>query len=236
NVAGFSVSADGHKLVYRAATGGGPGAAAAAGPPPAPSLFLVDADKVPPQAGAGRLNVSLRMYLDPKEEFKQIFNEGWRNQRDYLYVPNLHGTDWVKDKEMYGAMLPYVMHRADLNYLLDMMGAEIAIGHSYVRGGDMPEVPASQGGLLGADFAVDSGRYKVTRIYDNENWNPDLRSPLAVPGANVNVGDYILAINGIELKAPDNIYRLLDGTANRQTSLTVNDKPTIDGARQVVVI
>jgi tricorn protease len=176
------------------------------------------------------------MYLDPKEEFKQIFNEGWRNQRDYLYVPTLHGTDWNKDKEMYGAMLPSVMHRADLNYLLDMMGAEIAIGHSYVRGGDMPEVPQVQGGLLGADFAIEGGRYKVTRIYDNENWNPDLRSPLAVPGANVDVGDYILAINGIELKAPDNIYRLLDGTAGRQTSLTVNDKPTMDGARHVVVV
>ena len=235
NVGGFRVSADGHKLVYRAGGGGGPGVGAA-GPPPAPSLFLVDADKTPPQAGAGRLNYSLRMYLDPKEEFKQIFNEGWRNQRDYLYVPNMHGTDWAKDKEMYGAMLPYVMHRADLNYLLDMMGAEISIGHSYVRGGDMPDVPASQGGLLGADFAIDSGRYKVTRIYDNESWNPDLRSPLAVPGANVGVGDYILAINGIELKSPDNIYRLLDGTANRQTSLTVNDKPSMDGARQVVVV
>jgi len=176
------------------------------------------------------------MYLDPRQEFQQIFNEGWRNQRDYLYVPNLHGTDWARDREMYGAMLPYVRHRADLNYLLDMMGAEIAIGHSYVRGGDMPEVPQVQGGLLGADFAVENGRYKVTRIYDNENWNPELRSPLAVPGVNVHVGDYILAINGIELNAPDNIYRLLDGTANRQTSLTVNDKPAMDGARNVTVV
>ena len=100
----------------------------------------------------------------------------------------------------------------------------------------MPEVPQSPGGLLGADFAVEGGRYKVTRIYDNENWNPDLRSPLSSPGATVNVGDYILAINGIELKAPDNIYRLLDGTANRQTSLTVNDKPSMDGARHVTVV
>ncbi len=89
------------------------------------------------------------MYLDPKEEFKQIFNEGWRNQRDYLYVPNMHGTDWPKMKEMYGQMLPYVMHRADLNYLLDMMGAEIAIGHSYVRGGDMPDVPQVAGRIAG---------------------------------------------------------------------------------------
>ena len=235
SVTDYDVSADGRKLAFRQGGGGG-GGAAPGGRPPAPSLFVVDADRNPPQAGTGRVNYSLRMYLDPREEFKQIFNEGWRNQRDYLYVPNLHGTDWAKDKEMYGAMLPYVMHRADLNYLLDMMGAEIAIGHSYVRGGDMPDVPQVQGGLLGADFAIENGRYKVTRIYDNENWNPDLRSPLAVPGANVNVGDYILAINGIELKAPDNIFRLLDGTANRQTSLTVNDRPTLEGARQVVVL
>src|SRR5207302_529753 len=130
-VSDYDVSADGRKLVYRAATGGGGGPAAFGGRPPAPSLFIVDSDRTPPQPGQGRLNFTLRMYLDPKEEFKQIFNEGWRNQRDYLYVPNLHGTDWVKDKEMYGAMLPYVMHRADLNYLIDMMGAEIAIGHSY---------------------------------------------------------------------------------------------------------
>jgi tricorn protease len=176
------------------------------------------------------------MYLEPREEFKQIFNEGWRNQRDYLYVPNMHGADWPRMKEMYGALLPYVNHRADLNYLLDNMGAEIAIGHSYVRGGDMPAVPNSQGGLLGADFAIENGRYKIARIYDNENWNPDLRAPLAAPGLDVAAGDYILAINGTELRAPDNIYRLLDGTANRQTALTVSRQPSMDGARQITVV
>ena len=237
-VAAYEISADHRKLLYRAAgggggAGGGPGAEANL---PAPQLFLVDADRTPPQAGQGRLNYSLRMYLDPKEEFKQIFNEGWRNQRDYLYVPNLHGTNWPKMKEMYGQLLPYVMHRADLNYLLDMMGAEIAIGHSYVRGGDMPSVPQVVGGLLGADFVIDQGRYKVSRIYDNESWNPDLRSPLATPGANVSVGEYILAINGVELNAPDNIHRLLDGTANRQTTLTVNSTPSVQGARTVTVV
>jgi tricorn protease len=237
-VAAYEVSADGHKLLYRAAGGGGGGRGqgAAAGAPPVPSLFIVDADRTAPQPGQGRLNTTLRMYLDPREEFKQIFNEGWRNERDYLYVPNMHGSDWPKMKEMYGQMLPYVMHRADLNYLLDMMGAEIAIGHSYVRGGDMPDVPQSPGGLLGADFAIENGRYRVTRIYDNENWNPELRAPLSVPGATVGVGDYILEINGVELKAPDNIHRLLDGTANRQTSLTVNDKPAMSGARHVTVV
>jgi tricorn protease len=199
-------------------------------------LFLVDADKAPPSGGQGRVTAALRMYLEPKEEFGQIFNEGWRNQRDYLYVPNLHGTDWPKVKQMYGQFLPYVRHRADLNYLLDNMGAEIAIGHSYVRGGDMPQVPPSTGGLLGADFAIDAGRYKIARIYDTESWNPDLRAPLAAPGVEVAVGDYILAIDGVELRAPDSIDRLLDGTANRQTVLTVGGKPAMEGTRQVTVV
>ena len=235
----YAVSADGRKLLYRTGSAGGRGAGrggrggAEGG---GAGLFIVDADRNPPQPGQGRVSATLRMYLDPREEFRQIFNEGWRNQRDYLYVPNLHGTDWVKDKEMYGAMLPYVNHRADLNYLLDMMGSEISIGHSYVRGGDMPSVPPSYGGLLGADFSIEGGRYKITRIYDTESWNPDLRAPLAAPGVDVKVGDFIVAINGEELKAPDNIYRLLDGTANRQTVLAVNDKPALDGARQVTVI
>lgn len=241
SVAEYDVSSDGRKLVYRtaAAAGGGGrgrGGNAAADGPARPQLFLVDADRQAPTAGTGRLNATLRMYLEPKEEFKQIFYEGWRNQRDYLYVPNMQGSDWPRMKEMYSQLLPYVNHRADLNYLIDNMGSEIAIGHSYVRGGDLPTPPTSPGGLLGADFAIENGRYKITRIYDNESWNPDLRAPLATPGVEVAAGDYILAVNGEELKAPDNIYRLLDGTANRQTSLTVNSKPSMEGARQITVV
>jgi tricorn protease len=129
-----------------------------------------------------------------------------------------------------------VNHRADLNYLIDNMGAEISIGHSYVRGGEMPEVPNANGGLLGADFTIDQGRYKITKIYDTEIWNPELRAPLAQPGQNVKVGDYVVAINGEELKAPDNMYRLLDGTANRQTVIAVNSQPTLAGAHNVTVI
>ncbi|HMA24985.1 MAG TPA: PDZ domain-containing protein, partial [Gemmatimonadaceae bacterium] len=235
-VADYDVSLDGHKLLYRAGGGGG-GRGAAAVAANRPGLFLVDADRTPPQAGQGRLSAELRAYVDPKQEYKQIFSEAWRNQRDYLYVPNQHGADWPKIRQMYGAFLPYVNHRADLNYLIDMMGAEISIGHSYVRGGDMPEVANNApGGLLGADFAIENGRYKITKIYDDEEWNTDLRAPLSVPGVDVRVGDYVLAINGQELKAPDNIYRLLDGTATKQTSLVVNATPTMDGARHVTVV
>ncbi|HVA58882.1 MAG: PDZ domain-containing protein [Gemmatimonadaceae bacterium] len=237
-VADYDVSLDGHKLLYRAAGGGGGrgGPGAAGGTPSAPSLFIVDADRTPPPAGQGRLDVSLRMYLDPKAEFREIFYADWRQQRDYLYVPNLHGTDWPRMKAMYGVLLPYVNHRADLNYLMDMMGAEIAIGHSFVRGGDMPEVPRTTTGLLGADFTVQNGRYRITRIYDDESWNPDLRAPLAVPGLDVHVGDYLVAINGQDLAGTDNIYRLLDGTADRQTVLAVNAQPSADGAHDVTVL
>ncbi len=234
----YNVSADGHKLVYRTGEPARTGEATAppTATPPAPALFLVDADKQPPAGGTGRLNSSLRMYLEPKEEFKQIFYEGWRNQRDYLYVPNMHGSDWPRMKEVYGQWLPSVMHRADLNYLLDIMGSEIAIGHSFVRGGDMPKIPPSRAGLLGADFSIENGRYKITRIYDAESWNPELRAPLATPGVNVSVGDYILAINGEQLLAPDSVYRLLDGTVDRQTVLTVNSRPAAEGARQITVV
>jgi tricorn protease len=235
DVRSYAVSADGRKLVYSAAPpGGAPGGPPAR--PVAPSLYVVDADKAPPAKDVSKLSYTLRMWLDPKAEFAQIFAEGWRNQRDYLYVPNMHGADWPKMKEMYGQFLPHVRHRADLNYLLDMMGGEIAIGHSYVRGGDMPEVPPVYGGLLGADFTIESGRYRIARIYDNESWNPELRAPLAVPGVNVSVGDYVLAVNGEELAVPDNLNRLLDGTANRQTVLTVNSRPTLEGSRQVTVV
>ncbi len=213
-VAAFTLSADGHKLLYRT-----PGAAG--------GLFLVDADKTVPAPASGRLAVQLRANVDPRAEFAQMFNEGWRIQRDYIYVKNLHGTDWPKMKTMYGALLPYVNHRADLNYLMDQMGAEIAIGHSFVRGGDIPEVAPVTAGLLGADFTIENGRYRIAKIYDAESWNPELRAPLSAPGVDVRVGDYILAINGVDLRGTDNIYRLLDGTSGRQTVLSVSGVPTI---------
>ncbi len=204
--------------------------------PRRPLVFLVDADRQPPTPGQGHLNVTLRMFLDPKEEFKQIFNEGWRNQRDYLYVPNMHGADWPKMREVYGQFLPYVMHRADLNYLLDVMGSEIAIGHSFVRGGDIPSIPNSRGGLLGADFAIDNGRYKITHIYDTESWNPELRAPLAAPGVKVAVGDYCWRSTESISERQTASTGLLDGTADRQTVLTINNRPVPDGAWQMTVV
>ncbi len=225
NVADYVVSGDGLSLLYKEAG-------------PQGGLYLVPADKdpSPKPMPLGKLSVQLRAHVDPKAEFKQMFDEAWRIERDYLYVKNMQGSDWDKVREQYGALLPFVAHRADLSYLLDEMQAELAVGHSFVFGGDMPPVPTSTVGMLGADFAIDAGRYKITRIYDGESWNPDLRAPLAAPGVDVQTGDYVLAVNGVELRAPDDIFRLLDGTADRQTTLTINAKPTAAGSRNVTVI
>ncbi len=223
-VAQYTVSQDGRRLLYR--TGGQNG-----------SLFLVDAAATAaPAAGTGRLNATLRMWWDGKAEFAQIFEEARRKVRDYFYVPNLHGTDWPKVVAQYKQFLPFVAHREDLNYLLDAMEAETAVGHSYVRGGDLPDGPDANGGLLGADFAIENGRYRFSRVYDSESWNPDLRAPLVTPGFEVRAGEYLLAVNGTELRSTDNVYRLLDGTANRQTVITVNTQPTLQGARQLTVV
>ena len=216
----YTISMDGRKLLWRSGS----------------TLTLGDTDKPAPTGATGRVAASLRAYVDPRAEFRQMFTEGWRNQREYLYVPNLHGADYVRTKAMYAPLLEHVAHRADFTYLLDMLGAEIAVGHSYVSGGDFPEVPTSNVGLLGADLRVENDRYRLVRRYTGESWNPELRAPLAGPGLDVREGDYLLAIDGVELRGADNIHRALEGTANRQVVLTFNRTPTLDGARRVTVV
>ena len=224
SVTSYTISADGKKLLYR--TPGQNGA-----------WSIVDADKAPPQGNAGRLNLAaLQMRVDPATEFAQMFEEGWRIQRDYLYVPNTHGADWSRVKEMYQPFVKDVKHRADFNYLMDMMGGELAIGHSYVRGGDFPEVPNVNVGYLGADYTIAAGHYRIAKIFTGESWNPQLQAPLNGPGLNVAVGDYLLAIDGAPITGNDNIYQVMEGRAGRQTVLTLNAQPTMTGARQVTVV
>ncbi|HXH63465.1 MAG TPA: PDZ domain-containing protein, partial [Gemmatimonadales bacterium] len=153
-----------------------------------------------------------------------------------LYVANLHGADWPALRARYAALLPYVRHRADLTQLLDQLQGELAIGHSFVGGGDLPHADALPVGLLGADLEEAQGRYRIRKIYTGENWNPDLRAPLSAPGVDVHPGDYILAVNGRDLKAPDNPYAPFAGTVGRQVELRVNAKPTNDGSRLVTVV
>lgn len=188
--------------------------------------------------GDGRLNTSeIKIWVDPKAEYKQIFREGWRYQRDFLYVSNVHGAPWNDIYKWYSPWVEHVRHRTDLNYVVDILGGEVAVGHSYTSGGDFPTLDNNNpAGLLGADFAIVNGFYRIKRILTGENWNPDLRAPLSSPGIDVKEGDYLLEINGIPLTADVDIYSLLEGTANRQIKIKVNATPDLATAKSVTVV
>jgi tricorn protease len=213
-----SVSADGKKLLFRRED----------------KVFVVETAKNP-EPGKGEVKLALRAYLDRTAEWKQIFDETIHYERDFFYDPDLHGADWNAVRARYAPLVPYVRHRDDLNYILDQVNGELSVGHSFVRGGDMPEVDKPSGGVLGADLAKDSGRWKISRIYTFESWNPKMLAPLDRPGLKVAKGHYILAVDGVEMTDRDDPYRLLDGTAKRQTLLTINDKPTMAGSWSVTV-
>lgn len=190
-----------------------------------------------PKMGDGRLDLSgMRMKLNPREEWEQIFREGWRNMRDFLYVDNQHGAPWDDVFKWYYPWLKDVNHRSDLSYLLDIVSGEIAVGHSYVRGGDEPNVESIPVGLLGADVEIANNRFRIKHILTGESWNPELTAPIAIPGVDVKVGDYILEVNGKALTADMNFYSLFEATANRQTVLRVNSRPTSEGSRLVTVV
>jgi tricorn protease len=224
----YTLSADKKKLLYSAG-GGGPGSE--------PRMGIVPTDK-PGKVGDGAINVSqLEMQVDPRAEWADIFRETWRIQREYFYDAKMHGADWQAIYEKYHPLLAYVGHRADLSYLIAMIGGELTVGHSYLSGpGDEPDDRHVAGGLLGADFAIDNGRYRISRIFTGENWNPDLRAPLSAPGIQVSEGDYLLEVNGRPLVPPTNVYSLFEGTAGHQVLIRINKTPSLDGSRVVSVV
>ena len=190
----------------------------------------------PPGNGDGRLELGgMRVRVEPRAEYAQMLRDGWRFMRDFLYVDNQHGAPWNDVWEWYSAWLPDVRHRADFNHLLDMLSGEIAVGHSYVFGGDYPDLENPRTGLLGADLDEADGFYRFARIYAGDAWWPDTAGPLSMPGLAVAEGDYLLAIDGVELRPPTNPYRLLEGTAGRTISLTVSSSPSPEDARDIVV-
>ena len=215
----YSISSNGKKILYQSG-----------------ETWIITGTEEPPKPGDGKITVDLQMRLDPRAEWRQIFREAWRFERDYLYVPNHHGADWDKVYTMYEPWLADLGHRSDLTYLLDLLGGELSLGHTFTWGGDTPAIDTVKVGMLGVDFAVENGRYRLKRIFSGENWNPDLRAPLSAPGVKARAGDYLLAVNGAELKPPTSPYAALEGTANRQTALLLNDKPTLDGAWTVTVV
>lgn len=190
-----------------------------------------------PKPDDNKFSVSnIRLKIDPAEEWKQIFREGWRYQRDFLYVDNLHGAPWDKILEWYSPWLEHVRHRSDLNYLVDILGGEVAVGHSYTSGGDFPDIKRVAVGLLGADYGVKSNRYYFKRIFNGESWNPSVKAPLSLSGLNVKEGDYLLEVNGEEVDVSRNLYTYFEGTAGRQTYMLVNNKPSKEGARLITVV
>jgi tricorn protease len=221
-VRSYTLSADKKKLLYQA---GG-------------TSWGIVATERPAKVGDGPINVAqLEMRVDPRAEWQQIYRETWRIQREYFYDPKMHGNDWQAIYEKYRPLLAYVGHRADLGYLIAMMGGELTVGHSYLTGeGDLPREDPVSVGLLGADLAVENGRYRIKRIYTGENWNPDLRAPLSAPGIQVAEGDYLLEVNGRSLVPPTNPYSILEGTAGRQTLIRVNKTPSLEGSRLVTVV
>jgi tricorn protease len=217
-VRSVSVSNDGESMIYRT-----------------PGGWSVVSTASPPQPGDGGLDLDLQMRLDRRAEWQQLFDEAWRYERDFFYDPGLHGADWDAVRDRYRPLVEHVRHRADLTYVLDQMNGELAVGHSFVGGGDRPDVDDSEVGLLGADLVVHDGRWRIDRIYTLESWNPGLSAPLDQPGLRAEEGHYLLAVNGVELTDDDDPYRLLDGTAGRQTLLHLNDEPTMDEAWTVTV-
>lgn len=189
-----------------------------------------------PSASDGHLALGgMRIRIEPQDEWGQMLRDGWRFMRDFLYVDNQHGAPWDDVWQWYSDWLPDVEHRSDFGQLLDMVSAEIAVGHSYVRGGDFPDLTSPRTGLLGADIIASNGGYQISRIYTGENWNPGLTGPLAHAGLGVSEGDYIVAVEGQVLSAPTNPFELLEGTAGRTVRISVNSSPSVEGAREITV-
>ena len=197
--------------------------------------WLLNSSKAPVKPGKGRLKTNMKIKLDPQAAYHQIFKEGWRFMRDFLYVDNVHGAPWKQVYKWYAPWIDHVRHRTDLNYVVDIMSGEVAVGHSYVSGGDFPDLNRVPVGLLGCDFVADKGRYKISKIFKGERWNPGFNAPLGLPGMNVNEGDYLLSINGTELKTDTNPYSLLEQTSGREIYIKVNSTPSMDGAREILV-
>ena len=220
----FVVSANGEKALYRQ------------GPPPA-GPWIIAGTAAAPKPGEGALKLAdMEVYVDPRAEWNQMYHEVWRVERDFLYDPNHHGLNIPATEKKYSAYLPGVGGRADLNYLFVEMLGEVTIGHMFVGGGDVPKPREVKGGLLGADYKVENGRYRFARIYNGENWNPELRAPLTQPGVDVKTGEYLLEVNGQDVRPPAEVYSFFENTAGKQIKIKVGPNPDSKDAREVTVI
>jgi tricorn protease len=217
----YSLSKDGSKLLYRKEG----------------VLGIVD---VAPgkKVGDGKISTgNLMALVDPRQEWMQMFNEAWRLERDFYYDPGMGGLDWKAIGERYRQLVPYVAHRADLNYILGELIGELSTSHAYVGGGEFPKVARVGVGLLGADYALDagSGLYKFARVYRGRDWNSPVSAPLGEPGIGVKDGDFLLEVNGRPLRAPENVYAAFTGTVGKLTTIKVGASATDAKARTYTV-
>jgi len=218
----FVVSADGSKVLYSKKN----------------AWTIASSDDLKPgDGGPGKpLNVGgMQSMVDPRAEWKQMFHETWRIERDYLYDPNTHGLSIPKIEARYQPYLDGLSTRSEFTYLSQEMLGEITIGHMFVFGPGHHE-DSPKAGLLGADYKIENGRYRIARILGGQNWRPGMVSPLTEPGVYVKQGEYLLAVNGRELRATDNLYQWFDGTAGKQTVLRVGANADGSGARDVTVV
>lgn len=202
------------------------------------SYYVIDLPKAPLSL-TDAVDVShMTVKLDKRQEWKQMFQESWRQMRDFFYDPNMHGVDWKALKTQYEPLVEHINHRADLSYIVGEMISELSAGHCYVGGGELPKVERLPLGLLGSELEKDgsSGFFKITKILKGENWNKTLRSPLTEIGVNVKPGDYIIAVDGKLTNKMANIYEGLVNKANTQVKLRVNSQPKEMDSREVVVV
>ncbi len=218
-VGSFSLSANGEKVLFRA------------------NGSLGIADLAPKQdASEGRLDLNnMELLVDPRIEWPQMYVDGWRILRDWFYDPNMHGQDWNAIRAKYEPLVEHVAHRADLDYIFSEIAGEMNAGHIYVQTGDQPSVERRAGGLLGAEVERAGDAYRIERIFKGEAWQAAFYSPLAAPGVDVSVGDYIIAVNGVAASDVQNFYQLLENTGGDIVTLTVNDRPSARGSRDVMV-
>jgi tricorn protease len=220
-IRGGAISSDNKKFLYRARDQWG----------------IVDI-KPNQKVGSGTLkldDVTIKIY--PKKEWKQIYNEGWRIFRDWFYVGNMHGVDWLKMKKKYSQLVPHVSHRADLDYIFGELVGELNAGHTYVNWGDFKAIKRLDTGLLGIEMEADpkAGRYKITKIYQGENWNERTRSPLTDQGVAVKEGDYIIELNGFDVTLKDNPYQFLENTAGKKIEIKVSPTGSATAARSYII-
>ena len=220
NISTFALSFDGEKMLYQQQK----------------KWFITAADKAP-APGAGQLKTEdMEVYVDPRAEWKQMYHEVWRIERDFFYDPHYHGLNLGEAEKTFAPYLNDVASRDDLNYLFREMLSYMSVGHMFVGGGAQPADPRVQVGLLGADYNIENGRYRFAKVFSGENWNPQLHAPLTQPGVNVKTGEYLLAVNGRDLRGSDNLYSFFLETAGKQTVIKVGPNPDGSESRDVTVV